>query len=48
MEAFWQEWEWLGWLLVGGIAIWVVLTETYRIRPPGQGREDSDYDSKFN
>ena len=38
--AFWQEWEWLLWAALGGIAIWVVRGEAYRVRPTGQGRDE--------
>lgn len=45
MEAFWREWEWLVWTILGGIAVWAVLEEA---RPEGQGRERKRIDDKLN
>jgi hypothetical protein len=40
--AFWQEWEWLLWTVLGAACAWVVLYDAYRYRPRGRGREEED------
>lgn len=39
---FLQEWDWLGWVVMGLFTCWYVLDEAYDLRGQGQGREKEE------